>query len=504
MEKQGMDRRKRLFRFGLLIFFSLLLVFGQAWLWADEGENIDSEKNLDIQIETHPENPIVNSSWSVILLINHPVPEEVSVAPPRFPPSLVLDRVRTDSRQMAEDEKWTRVEFQFTPMRVDTIALEPFEVKARDYYAQSPKITVRFRGETVRRYEPRFRWAAQSPSVHLWEKQELILELTNWDPSKRPPRRFFQGRAPFNAVLEEASPVRAGDVIRYRITVIPLEESSVGLEPFSFSFENYLLNVPGINVSVLPSRQPVAAPPETEIIPPDFIPELPFPQNREKVFFLFRGEYDRIVSRAETLWDGSLRAEALVEIRKNERDSLAGPSLATLRLEMEQALGLELTENENWRLFRIQPLIYMILIILIAIFSVGVVLFVFRSRLSSKTGQGLKCIFSYPVINWRNITLRRRSGFISIVVFVLLIGMVTIVLEESMGSFPFGRSGTPGKTAVLKKTQGYRIPDFNGAVNDNFDEGQPVIVGDYKGDWCFAETPDGRYGWVKRESVITY
>jgi hypothetical protein len=57
---------------------------------------------------------------------------------------------------------------------------------------------------------------------------------------------------------------------------------------------------------------------------------------------------------------------------------------------------------------------------------------------------------------------------------------------------------------VLKETQGYRIPDYKGAISDKFFEGQPASIGDYRGDWCFAETPDGRSGWVPREAVIPY
>jgi hypothetical protein len=84
------------------------------------------------------------------------------------------------------------------------------------------------------------------------------------------------------------------------------------------------------------------------------------------------------------------------------------------------------------------------------------------------------------------------------------VSLALIFLGERLGNIPVGSLGARERTAVLRETQAYRVPDLKGAVNSRFSEGQPVIVGDYGLDWCYAETTDGRSGWVPREAVITY
>jgi hypothetical protein len=105
---------------------------------------------------------------------------------------------------------------------------------------------------------------------------------------------------------------------------------------------------------------------------------------------------------------------------------------------------------------------------------------------------------------WKNAIFHRGNNFFTIIALVFVVALGFIFLEESVSRFSFGSSGSSGKTGVLKETQGYRIPDLKGAVSEKFIEGQPASIGDYRGDWCFAETPDGRSGWVPRESVIPY
>jgi SH3-like domain-containing protein len=91
-----------------------------------------------------------------------------------------------------------------------------------------------------------------------------------------------------------------------------------------------------------------------------------------------------------------------------------------------------------------------------------------------------------------------------IIVCMFFLGLVFVVLSNDQGTFPAANPARSGRIVVLRKTQSYRVPDYKGAVNDWFSEGQPVTVGDFRGDWCFAETLDGRSGWVERESVINY
>jgi len=462
---------------------------------------------LVVQIETSSANPVVNSPWSVYILVNHPNPQEVNVIPPRFPASLALERVRTESRSI-RDERWTRVEFRFTPMNVGAVSLGSFEVGVPGRQAVTGATNVRFREEprTVRRYTPRIRVAVPIASVPSGEQGELILELSDWDPQKKAPEGLFRSNLPRNAILEEAPPTAAGEgVYRYTITIIALDENNVVLEPFSLQAEGFTLSIPLITVPVLPAlvvQSPVLAEdeiPGDEISndgTPDTIPH-PFPASSEKVFFLFQGEYSRIIAEVRSLWEEGRRAEAMAEIRRNERDSLSGPFLVSLRREMEQALNLGFTEDERWRPLKL-PLLSWVILGLIVLFA-GLFLLVFRHRLRAQRNA----ILSNAVLK-KNVTSRRRGGFRNIIILVLLIGLVAVFLEEGLGNFFIRRLTLKGNPAVLEQTPAYRVPDIKGAVNVRFGEGQPVIIGAYRLDWCYAESPDGRAGWVKREAVISY
>jgi len=379
--------------------------------------------------------------------------------------------------------------------------LDPFEITVKEKQAVTERINVRIREEAVKRsYVPRFSWLGKASSVPIGGKAELLLELSNWDPSKAVPQGVFQGRAPLNAIIEEAPPNEAeGGTFHYTVSVIPLEGSSVELDTFLLRSDPYTITVPAISIPVLPAvsgelpaRAYFLEQSHETVNAADIAPagKISFPENREKKTPFFAGEYRRICARVQTLWDEGLYAEALAEIRRNERDSLTGPSLVSLRRDMEQALGLGFTEDERWFPLRVSILSWAIAGLLILV--TAAVLFVFRPGLRRKE------------IARKNVTIRRRSGFMKVIGLVFLLGFAFIFLGEGLGNFPIGRPGSPGRTAVLRETEAYRVPDFKGAVNARFNEGQPVIVGDYSLDWYNAESPDGRSGWVHREALIIY
>ena len=515
MEKQGMDRCKRSFRIGLLIFFALLLPFREMLLGAEE------ELPLEIQVETAPANPLVNNPWSVFILVNHPRPEELIVEPPAFPASLILERIRTDTRLIRREiaaqseggentirsERWTRIEFLFTPRRAESITLEPFEVRTRDRQGHTNEINVRIRVETVTQAAPVFRWLTPVPSVRSGLKGNLTLELSGWNHPTDVPEGFFQGRAPLNAIIEEGLPVRSDGVYRYNISVIPLKESRVILEPFPFQYANYLLSIPGINIPVLPAS-PLPNPgvaDETSAEEEDaLVFDPPFPGIRDDVFFLFRDNYNRITGEVRGLWDDKLHAEALAEIRRNERDRLIGPLLVPVRREMEDALGLGISENESWHPFRLSLVAHAI--IFVVVISVAALLIILHPRFEvvDQKYPRWKPANLHPLRKFFNVTFRRGNGFILIVIFILVAGLFFIYFEERIGNFPIGTSGGAGRIAVLRRTQSYRVPDVKGAVSDMFRDGQCVTIGEFRGSWYFAETPDGRSGWVPEDTVITY
>ena len=359
---------------------------------------------------------------------------------------------------------------------------------------------------------PSLRWLGSAgggaPAIHIGERGEILIELTNWDPTIMAPTEIFQGMAPLNAILDESLPVASGGgSYRYTITLIPLEETNIVLAPFVFNYGTFRLNIPGINITVLPARapqpddvtgeavianeaagdtaEPYMAGPYMALQDERQLP--PFPETTEMLMPFLQRKYDQIINGVKLLWDEGHLAEALVLLRRSERDSLVGPYLAPLRREIEQSLGFGFTGNERWRPLGIPLLSYAFF--LIAIISVGIFLFVLGPRQKARR---------------KAVTFHRKKSYLIVVVSVLMMGLVLMFLEERLGNLAAGRFHSPGRAAVLRKTQGYRVPDFRGVVNDRFDEGQPVIVSDHRFEWLYAEAPDGRSGWVPREAVITY
>lgn len=466
-----MGRRKRFFRPGFLIIF--LVFFSRAGFSED----------IELRIGSSPANPTVNNPWVFYIHANHPNPLELNVNAPAFPGSLALERIRTEPR-LIEGERWTRIEFLFTPLRPGIVRLGPFELTvpasaaAVERKALLEEISVRILpGAAAVRLQPQFRWipSPAAAAVRPGERLELLLELSNWDPQRNPPLGIFQGRAPVNAILAESLDTAIGQSLhRYTISVLALEEGRITLEPFSFNWDTYTLNVPGINVQVLPA---LPRPAEISIEIPDepdefYISHLPFPEIHKNIFRPFRAEYERIISSVRALWDEKRFAEAMAEIRRYERDSLLRSHLAPLRSEMEQALGLRFTQSETWRPLRVSLFSWFVIIFMV---FYGLYIALTRRR------------------QVHSVTFRRQRCFRIIAIF-----LVCTILAIT------GSIRQPAKHGVLHRTHAFRIPDTAAAANFWFDTGQPVTITDDHLEWCYAVAPDGRSGWIRRDALIIY
>ena len=507
MEKQGMGKRGRLVRAG---FLTILLFFFPGSFLSSQETMEGNEDPLELRTETFPAYPIANSSWSLVVLVNHPNPLDIDIIPPQFPPHLVLEVVRTGSRFVA-GERWTSVEYSFTPLMAGELVLESFAVRAAGRQASTAIINAQVQPPAeARRFYPAFRWLEPFPPIPRGERGELFLELSDWDPQRNVPRGIFQGRAPRNAILNEAIPAGAGEgVYRYAITVIPLEENGVTLEAFSFQTAGFFLTIPEITVVVLPPL-PVPPPPaltwatESHVVPGDTLIDergeisIPFPKTRETVFFLLQDEYDRIVADVRTLWEENRRVQALVEIRRNERDSFSGPFLVSIRREMERSLGLQFSRDESWSPLGIPLFLW---VFFAALPFAGLFLLAFRPRPGTRKARGA---FPPNEAAFGSVTSKGRSGFRNVVVLVFFVGLALIIMEVGWGRFSMNRFGFTGRAAVLEKTEAFRVPDTQGTINALFDEGQPVIIGSYNPDWCYVQSPDGRSGWVPRSAVFSY
>jgi hypothetical protein len=491
MEKQGRANRIRTRRGGLLknarftVFLGVLFFFFVFTGTAGEGES-----ELGISVISSPENPVIGGSWAVTILVEHPVPSEVSIRPPRFPPSLSLERVRSESRLLTRpgriDEtgppldpaRWTAIEFLFTILAPGEIVLGPFGASAGGKSAVTREISVRVRENTPRRSLPVFRWEAPA-SLTVGEAAELRLILINWDPGKKAPRDFLKGKAPLNAILDEfppAGPLPGGEFV-YPLSIIPLEEGGILLEPFSFQWEGVSLKAPALSIQAKPNAAPSPVPalvPASALISPEPEPgNIPFPETGGRVFPFFKAEYEQTVLEAKALWEQGRRAPALAKIRGKERESWAGPGLAVLRRKMEQSLGLFPAEDETWRPRNMGLVLFLGLLFIVIAAKVFLSRFRFFAVTLGKTG-GYK------------IKIILAAAAIAVIFFVQLPG-----------------SGDRGR-AVLEKTAVYRVPEKEGTVSALFGEGQLVHAGAFRGEWVYVESAGGEAGWAPAASVIKY
>jgi hypothetical protein len=480
--------------FVILFALALLVPLGAA----ESGEG--GAASLEIFLETLPEIPEVQVPWRVLVLVNHPVPSEVLIRAPEFPPSLGLESIRIGIRYDTDSAAyWTVVEYLFIPREGGPLTLGSFEVEAPGGRGLSPALNLRVRGGVSRNRMPHLVWEAP-PALRVGEGAILTLRLLDGDP-ETPLPRSFRPDLPANGVLEALSP--AGEELRFR--VIPLEGPSLTLKAAALSYGGRSLPVPPLEIPVLPAAVtntilaeaagmaavpaggPGADPAGGRLTgaPAEIDPGAAFPPFQETagVFFPLRREYREAAEAARELWNQGRRAEALALLRAREGDLLAGPALVRLRQAAEAAEGIAFTENEHWLPWALFPALglggFLGLII------TGLVFFVPRR------GEKNSAVTSGPSWGYRGI----------IILWTLLIGI---------GIYGYARNLLRGsrvdraRSGVLRSAGAYRVPEAAGEADLWFREGTPVRIRSVAGDWAYVETFDGRAGWVSAGLIIPY
>ena len=469
--------------------------------------------NIAVMLESSPERPVLGGSWRVSILVDHPVPEEVTVIPPELPPSLTFAQSRKETRfvrtSAEQGARWTLAEFLFVPHRTGEIVLEPFEALVGDSRILTPAArTTVIAGEGEHEeYRPRLAWDAPPRVLRIGEAAELRLRILDGDP-QRPLRRLpLRVTAPVEALLEEipltGEESEQGLALRFRLT--PLEGRRVSLGPFPLDFEGLTLEAPALSITLAPPLPPPPAqtgtdpgvlagePGAFDRPPPDFpeIPGNPFP--------LFRGSYRETLDKARDHWRQGLYAEALGELRRGERDLLSGPALGATRRAAEGLLGLPPTEDEKWR----PRNFFAALIILSFCLLPPTIALSLRPR---RNGSGKKGVTS-PFFHGYTIAAFALIGLMGFGVAALArsAGGVEELVQGNGGAVEKAAGKRPGNAAaVLRSCAAYRVPDVRGAVSARWKEGQPVRVRSASEDWAYAESSGGDAGWVSQDNVVFY
>jgi hypothetical protein len=482
----------------------------------------DGAGEIAVMLESSPEHPVPGGSWRVSILVDHPVPEEVTVLPPELPPSLTFAQSRKETRfvrtSAEQGRRWTLAEFLFVPHRTGDIVLEPFEALVGDSRVLSPAARTRVIAREGEREErrPRLVWDAPPSAIRIGEAAELRLRILEGDPLMPLQRLPLHIAAPVEALLEEIplTGEEADPGLALRLRLIPLEGSRVSLGPFPLRCETLTLEAPALSIAFSPplpalpvGTDPGAAAPAPGGAVPDETPEGPppafpalgspsgqarWPRARGEPFPLFRNSYRKTLDKAGDYWRQALYAEALGELRRGERDLLSGPALRAVRRAAEELLGLPPTEDEQWR----PRACFAALVILSFCLLLLSILLPLRARRGDSEKKGVTSLF-----------FRGYSSTAFLLIGLMGFGVAALARPPG-GPLQGGAEGAgkhPGNAAaVLRSCAAYRVPDVQGAVSARWMEGQPVKVRSASDAWAYAESSGGDAGWVSQDTLVFY
>ena len=483
MEKQGMVCGRKTHRTGLLtmktklvfcVTFIVFLLTPPLPLRAEE----TTDAGPKVYASVDPATPVTGKPMTITLLIDYPVPEDVTVIAPSFAGFLTIDRIVKTPR-VTETQVFTVVEYRFIPAVSGRVVLESFTVVCPAGITESGSLAVNIRmeGEEPALLTPRLVWEGAPRQMAAGDRVTLVLRAGGWN-SRRPPPEFFMPPVPQGVILA-LSPLseqeRAGG-IAVKLTLIPLNAGDFRLSARTIQHENVRFTIPALNIQI---TGPSARPPQSAVenhnagnVTP------PFPDFVLAVPESYRLQCENIYNTAKELWENGLFAKALAELRRNERDHPAGALLKPLRRQAEENLGLFNTENESRRRRKALSGLFSFLLFLVII-TPFVCLFLI------KKGNSL-----------------RKKAFLCAVVL------------SAAGSFFFYRFADSrfvyhrkeNLFGVTKETPVRRMAGIEGEGLFRFREGQPVIILLNSGSWVYVRANDaaGSSGWIPTKEVEFY
>jgi hypothetical protein len=289
--------------------------------------------------------------------------------------------------------------------------------------------------------------------------------------------------------IMEILPPEEDELLAFR--VIPLEGPFFILPGFSLSPERGAPEAPPLRIPVNPAPPPPPAfPPEAAESPagPAAGEPPPFPLALRKPGPL--GAWGRgIVERSRALWEGGRPVEALAELRRHERDHVAGFSLAAQRRELERALRLEGEEDEVFR----HPLLLIpasVLCLILAALSITL-----PAGLRRRLRPGGR-----RLVHW----VSRGSSLVFFILALLCLLRLT-TLRSLEGSLPVYLKGRSPRQALARETPVYQVPEDGGTRIASLREGQGLLIYEVRGGWAYAESlRDGIAGWIRTGSCLIY
>jgi len=501
-----MDRGRKIYRTGLLImkanliFRVTLIVFlliPFLFLHAQEDTDKEEEENLGPQIFTSisPEIPLSGRSFTVSLVIDYPVPEEVTVIAPPFAGSFILDRIVKTPR-VTETRVFTVVEYRLIPQRSGRVVLESFTVvcPAGVRESESFALNVRGEGEEPLVRSPRLAWEGVPRQMAAGDRVTLVLRASGWN-SREPPPEFFIPPVPQGVILASlplSDEERAGG-IAVKLTLIPLNAGNFRLNARTIRHEtaneSVIFSIPALNIQITGSSAAQAPQPDENSSGGKDSPvnvTAPFPEfiltaAKSGIRESHRLQCENIYNTAKELWDSGLFARSLAHLRRNERDHPAGSLLQPIRRQAEENLGIFNTENENRqrRKFLSALFSFVLFIVIIAPF---VCFFLIKKRSSDAFRAKLALLFA--------------------VIFSAAFSFFFYRLLDSNIVF----HGKENRSGVTRETPVRRMADIEGERVFSFREGQPVVILLDSSSWVYVRANDASAfsGWIPAEEIEFY
>jgi hypothetical protein len=377
-----------------LFFAAALLLRITAAVYAEE----DGERSLAsspgwsgggpaVLVQSSPAVARAGSLWTLSILINHAVPEEVTVFAPPFTGSLFLDQVLkgprlvnpatgqalAEKKAAARDaggpdtveggfERWTAMEYRFMLNGPGIITFNEFTVITPLGRTETVPLAVEVqnvRGTAAARHV-RMAWDKVPSGLNAGETAVFGLKLQgSASLLPLPPPGFFMPAVPLGAILEQEQllPEDLAAGLALRLKLIPLEAAPFVLPGRQISSGNVVFEIPALRVTVGPALQTARNSAAAMEKPEAAKGIAPFPAFESlagipsSLFKKHRVNCENIYAAAKSLWERGCHAGALAELRRSERDHPAGSLFTPLRMEAERGLGLGPTKDETARKF---------------------------------------------------------------------------------------------------------------------------------------------------------
>jgi hypothetical protein len=434
---------------------------------------------MRIRTDILPSNPVVNTPFIFSIYADHDTPDEVSILPPEITDTITIDRFIKASRYI-NNKIWTLAEYRFIAKLPGRYILDSFTVISPAGVGETNKVIINIQSnEAGKIIVPRITWEGAPSQMRVGEQAIISIRVHGWD-SPAPGGEFFIYDVPENVIMEAVVNTQRPDGVAVKFLLVPLEAKNIFIGAKTLQFDNTRFEIPALRINVTKAVNPDTK--EPAVLPtvdeqPGNFPAFEIPA--EKQFILNKGnriQCGQIYSDALELWENKSYAGSLAEMRRFERDHIAGIYLRPIRSEAEEILGINGMLDEKRTIFQI----YLTLIIIFFIFVIISTLGCFNI-LKGKAGK--------------------RTMFFCV---IFCLSAELFFISRIMDYKPPSEGGYKSGISLGVKLR--RIADIEAEELLYLKEGYPLIIMQKSGSWLHVRTndSDSTAGWVSEEKIIKY